>query len=77
MNLLIIHRMENFTFLVQTRLAVCARALLVFQLACACSVFFNVGRLCENSSERVLIVLVLSCCGNGCQMEASATPLDD
>ena len=33
-----IHRMENFTFLVQTRPAVYARALLVFLSACTCSV---------------------------------------
>ena len=34
--------MENFTFLVQTRPAVCGRALLEVLLACACSVIFNV-----------------------------------
>ena len=72
-----IHRMENFTFLVQTRPAVCARALLLFLLACACSVFFNAGRSCQNSSQRVLIVLVLLCCGNGSKSEARATPVDD
>ena len=36
--------MENFTFLVQTRPPVCACILLVFLLACGCSVFFNAGR---------------------------------
>ena len=71
------HRMANFTFLVQTRPAACARALLVFLLACACSVFFNAGRLSENSSRRVLIVLVLSCYRNGSESEARATPVDD
>ena len=75
--LFIIQRMENFTFLVQSRPAVCARALLVFLLACACSVFFNAGRSCENSSQRVLMVLVLSCCGNGSESEARATPVND
>ena len=69
--------MENFTFLVQTRPVVCAHALLVFLLACACSVFFNAGRSCENSSQRVLIVLFLSCRGNGSESEARATPVDD
>ena len=69
--------MENSTFVIQTRPAVCVRALLLFLLACACSVLLNAGRLCENSSERVLIVLVLSCCGNGSESEARATPVDD
>ena len=71
------HRMENFIFLIQTRPAVCARALLLFLLACACSVFFNAGRLSENSCQRVLIVLVLSCCGNGSESETRAAPVDD
>ena len=75
--LLIIHRMENFTFLVETRPAVCAGALLVFLLACACSVFCNAGRSSETFSQRVLRVLVLSCCGNGSESEARATPVDD
>ena len=75
--LFIIYRMENFTFLGQTRPAVCARTLLVFLLACACSVFLNAGRSAENPSPRVLIVLVLSCCGNGSESEARATPVDD
>ena len=35
----------------------CARALLVFLMACVCSVFRNAGRSCENSFQRVLIVL--------------------
>ena len=52
-----IHRMENLTFLVQTRLVVCARAPLVFLVVCVCSLFFNAGRSSENSSQRVLIVL--------------------
>ena len=69
--------MGNFPFLVQTRPAVCARALLVFLLACACSVFYNAGQFTENSSQRVLIVLVLSFCGNGRESEASETPVDD
>ena len=56
--------MGNFTFLVNRRPAVCARALLVFLLACACSVFFNAGRWCEISSQRVQMVLVPSCGGN-------------
>ena len=55
----------------------CARALLVFLLACACSLFLNSGRSSENSSRRVLIVLVLSCRGNGYELEARATPVDD
>ena len=35
----------------------CARALLVFLVVCACSLFFNAGQSSENSSQRVLIVL--------------------
>ena len=49
--------MKDLTFLVQTRPAVCARALLVFLVACACSVFCNAGRSSENSPQRVVIVL--------------------
>ena len=49
--------MEDLTILVQIRPAVCAGALLVFQVVCACSPFFNAGRSSENSSQRVLIVL--------------------
>ena len=41
----------------QIRPTVCARALLVFRVACTCSLACNVGRLCENCSPRVLIVL--------------------
>ena len=41
--LFITHRMEDSAFLVRTRPAVWARALLVFLLACACSVFLNAG----------------------------------
>ena len=41
--ILINYRMEDLTFLVRTRPAVCTRALLVFLLACACSLFFNAG----------------------------------
>ena len=52
--------MDVLTFLVRTRPAVCARALLVFLLACSCSVFLNAGQSSENSSQRVLIVLDLS-----------------
>ena len=48
--------MEDWTFLVQTMPAVCARALLVFLVVLPCSVFFNAGRSSENSSQRVLIV---------------------
>ena len=55
------HRIEDLTFPVQTRPAVCARGLLVFLLAWACSVFLNAGRSSENSSQQVLIVLNLSC----------------
>ena len=51
------HRMEGLTFLVLTRPGVCARALLVFLVVCACSLFFNAGRSSENSFQRVLIVL--------------------
>ena len=69
--------MANFTFVVHTRPAVCARALLVFLLACACSVLFNAGRSFENSSQRALIVLVLSYYGNGNELEARATPVED
>ena len=69
--------MEDLTFQVQTRPTVCARALLVFLLACACSVFLNAGRSSENSSECVLIVLDLSCCGNGYELEARATSGED
>ena len=54
-----------------------ARALLVFLLACACSVFLNAGRSSENSFQRVLIVLVLSCYGNGSESKARATPVED
>ena len=35
------------------------------------------GRLSENSSQRVLIVLVPSCYGNGTESEARATPVED
>ena len=55
----------------------CARALLVFLLACACSVFLNAGRSSENSSQRVLIALVLHCYGNGKESEARANPVED
>ena len=68
--------MENFTFLFGPGL-LCVRALSVFLLACACSVFLNAGRLSESSSVRVLIVLVLHCYGNGSKSEARATPVED
>ena len=71
------HRMEDLTFIVWTRTAVCARALFVFLMAFACSVFLNAGRSSENSSQRVLIVLVLSCHENGSELEARATPVED
>ena len=70
-------RMVNITFLVLTRPAVCARALLVILLACACSMFFNAGRSFEISSQRELIVLVPSFYGNENQSEARATPVND
>ena len=44
MALFINHRMEDFVFLVQTRPAVCVRALLVFLVVCACSWFLNAGQ---------------------------------
>ena len=69
--------MEDLTFLVQTRPAACARALLVFLLASACSAFLNAGPWSENSSQRVLIVLALSCYGNRSESEAGATPVED
>ena len=55
----------------------CARALLVFVLVCAFSGFLNAGRSFENSSQRVLIVLVLHCYGNGNKKDARATPVED
>ena len=55
----------------------CASTLLVFLLACGCSVFLNAGQSSENSSQRVLIVLVLSCYGNGSESKARATPVED
>ena len=69
--------MGDLTFLVQTRPAVCARALLVFLLACLCPLFLNAGRSSEKSSERVLIVLFLSCYGDRSKSKARATPGDD
>ena len=69
--------MEDLRFLNRTKPAVCARALLTFLLACACCVFLNAGRSSENSSQRVLIVLVPSCYGNGSESEARATPVED
>ena len=69
--------MEDLTFLVRTRPVVCARALLVFLLACACSVFLSAGRSSENSSQWVLIVLVLSSYGSGSKSEARATRVED
>ena len=52
-----IDRMEDLTLLVQIRPAVCACALMVFLVPCACSQFFNAGQSSGNSSQRVLIVL--------------------
>ena len=63
--------------MVQIRPTVCARALLVFLLACACSVFCNAARSPENCSQRVLILLDLSCYRNGSESEAMAPPVDD
>ena len=37
----IIDKIEDLTFVVQIRLVVCARALLVFLVVCACSLLFN------------------------------------
>ena len=48
----------------------CMRAPFLFLLACACSVFLNAGRSFENSPQRVLIVLVLHCYGNGNESKA-------
>ena len=75
--LFIDHKMEHLTFLVRTRPAECACALLVFLVLCTCSLFLNAGQWFENSSQLVVIVLVLSCCGNGYKLEARATPVDD
>ena len=69
--------MEDLTLLVLTRPAVCGRALLVFLLACACSLFLNADRSSENSFQSVPIVLILSCGGNGYEFEARATPVDE
>ena len=71
------HRMEVLTFLVQTRPAVCVHALLLFLLACACAFFLNAGQSSETSSQGVLIVLILFCCGKGYELEGRATPVDD
>ena len=73
----IIYTMEDLAPLVPTRPTMCARALLVFLVACMCSLFCNAGRLSENSSQRVLIVLDLYCCGHGSEWEARTTPVDD
>ena len=53
----LIHRMEDLTFLVQIRPAVCALAPLVFLVVRACSVFFNAGPSSEKCFQRVLTVL--------------------
>ena len=74
--LFISHTMEDLTFLVPTRPAVCARALRVFLVVCVCFLFLNAGRSSQNSSQRVLIVFDPSCGGNGCESEARATPVD-
>ena len=55
----------------------CARALLVFLLVCACFVFLNARRSSENSSQWVLIVLDPSCFGDGYKSEAGAVPVED
>ena len=52
-----IHRMVNLTFLVTIGHAVCVCALLLFLVAYACSLFFNVARSSESSSQQVLIML--------------------
>ena len=49
--------MQNLTFEVQIGPAVCARALLVFLVACAYSLDFNAGRWSECPSQQVLIEL--------------------
>ena len=69
--------MEDLTFPVRTRPAVCARALPGFLLVCACAVFLNAGPSSESSSQPVLVVLVLSCYRNGSELVARATPVDD
>ena len=50
-------------------------------VACACSLLlglcFNAGRGTESSSEQVIIVLALSCYGNGYRSEASATAFEE
>ena len=69
--------MEELNFHVCTRPAVCARTLLVFLLACACSGFLNAGPSFQNSSQRVLIVLVLHCYRMVNKLEAWATPVED
>ena len=69
--------MEDLAPLVQIRPTLCARALLVFLVACARSVFFNAGRWSEKFYQRVLIVLDLSCCRSGSELEVWATPVDD
>ena len=71
------HRMANFTFLVQTRAAVCARALHLFLLACVCCWLLNAGRSSEIFFARVLIVLVLSCYGTQSESKARATRVND
>ena len=53
----IIDKIEDLTFLVQIKLVVCARALILFMVVCACSRFVNAGRSSENSCQQVLIVL--------------------
>ena len=49
--------MENLLFLAKIRPPVCARARLVFLVACVCTLFFNAGPLSGKSSQRLLIVL--------------------
>ena len=69
--------MEDLTFLVEIRPAVYVRALLVFLVVCACSLFFNAGRSCENSSQWVLIVLDSIHLLNGYKLESRGTLVDD
>ena len=45
----IIDRIKNWIFVVQSSPAVCAGTLLVFLVACVCSLFFNAGLSSENS----------------------------
>ena len=49
----------------------------MFLVVFGCSLILKAGRSSEISSQWVLIMLVLSCCGNGYKLEAEATLVDD